>query len=151
MIVIDLGCHAHERYDSIGVLIAKYHPAVLYGYDPHPDTKAGVAYRRGTMVVIVRAAAWTRNGQVSLELAGSGSHVSSRGPRVRCFNLCQWLKQLPKREPVILKMDVEGAEHQLIKELVRTRMDKRLTLLLLERHGAGLIPTLSCPVEKWWM
>ena len=137
-------------YDSPAALISKYHPAVLYGFDPHPDTWPGVTYQRGTIVVTVRAAAWTRNGQVSLELAGTGSHVSSRGPRVPCVDLCQWLGRLPKPEPVILKMDVEGAEYELARALHKTELDRRLRLLLLEEHG-GKLPPLRCPVEEWWM
>lgn len=150
MIVVDLGCHGHGMYDSPGELIAKYHPAILYGFDPHPDTAVGVSDRSGTKIITHRAAAWTRSGEVGFALDGSGSHIASRGKRVRCFDLCRWLGRLPEREPLILKMDVEGAEYTLLPALRSTRMDERLLLVLVEWHGTRRVH-LNCPVEEWWM
>lgn len=146
MIVVDLGCYSHGMFDSLGSLQRKYRPDVLYGFDPLAED--GIT-RIGKTAIVTRAlAAWLTDGTVPFVEAGTSSSVG-KGKLVPCFNLCSWLNTLPGE--IVLKMDVEGSEYALCKALKRWRMDMRLKLLLLERHGNGFIPELRCPVEPWWM
>ena len=146
MIVVDLGCFSHGVYDSIGSLQRKFHPDILYGFDPLAEDSVGRIGK--TVIVTRRLAAWTRDGTVPFNVASTRSAIG-KGKSVPCFDLCSWLHTLP--EPIILKMDIEGGEFAVVKELKRTRTDSRLALLLLERHGDRFIPELRCPVEPWWM
>ena len=148
MIVVDLGCWAHEQphLDSITPLCERYRPEILYGFDPL--TNDGVARLGDTVVVTRKLAAWLHDGRVPFKVAGTGSAVGL-GKDVNCFHLVNWLRTLPGE--IVLKMDVEGAEWPLARALWRARADTRLALLLVERHGDGKWPEMRCPVEEWWM
>jgi hypothetical protein len=148
MIVVDLGTWAHHNpgYDSVTALVDRFHPELLWGFDPLLETE-GACFLGDTLVVVRRMAAWTRDGETRFTHDGTGSKIG-KGRRVPCFNLCAWLETLP--QPIVLKMDVEGAEITLTRKLRETGMDERLALLLVELHG-GQLPDLHCPVEEWWL
>ena len=148
MIVVDLGCwnHGNPALDSISSLIAKYQPEILYGFDPLATD--GVV-RWGETIVVTRAlAAWLHDGMVPFKVSGTGSGVGI-GKDKPCFHLVNWLRTIP--EPIVLKMDIEGAEWSLVKKIKRTMIDKRISLRLVEKPGQLHWPELRCPVEEWWM
>jgi hypothetical protein len=126
-VVIDLGCHTHPGFpedESVHVLIDRFKPGVLFGFDPHPDLEIGPTVIGDTEVTLSRSAAWTYDGLIDYDPGD------------------------------IVKMDVEGAEYPLIRHLIETGADKKLARLLVEWHQpttgrAYLLSLLSCPVEEW--
>ena len=61
--------------------------------------------------------------------------------RVRVVNICKWLNDsFTIRDHLVLKMDVEGAEHGIVSELARTGVAKLLDVFSVEchpvRHGS---------------
>ncbi len=161
-IVVDLGCYAHGKHNSIDSLIAKYEPDVLFGYDPHPDVKEGVFDVFGTTVIIANAAAWTDDFGVCLQVDGVCTAIIADGEPVASFDFSAWLATLPREADIIVKMDIEGAEYRLLPALHDSGMDKRLSLVVLETHSdeeflgrvPGVTPVpieVACEVSKWWM
>lgn len=156
MIVVDLGyveyavyddTGAITVYDSVGSLIEKYHPEIVFGFDPLGEE--GIERRDGATVVTAPLAAWLHNRNVPFILQGTASTIGKSVRSVPCFDLAAWLSTLP--QGTIVKMDVEGAELALCHRLRRTKVDARLGLLIVETHGDIKLPEMRCPVEEWWM
>lgn len=149
MIVVDLGCHTHRDQDSITPLIARYNPLVLYGFDPHPDTRDTITRINKTTVIVARKAAWTVDGNHHLAVDGTATKLDGQGDVLtQTFDLAAWLFVLP-RLPTILKLDVEGAEYDLLPHLRHRQADELLDGILIEWHGEPLSIDLACPVEDW--
>ena len=173
MIVVDLGCFPHRDEISIEPLVARYHPDVLYGFDPWPALVEGETMLDGTRVVLERKAAWIEDGEIEFarvrglrgwdstvmreknsrrEWAGAGDVI-----RVPCFDFSRWVRSLP--EPPVVKLDVEGAEFPILERLHGDGTDALVAELLVEWHDekmgdfaerkSGLMSRLRCPVGPW--
>ena len=160
MIVVDLGCAPHGGVDSTAILIKRFKPDRLYGFDPLAESGSG---RDGdTTVLIFAGAAWTHDGAVLFQDDTVASCIVTDEPEpvlheamrldpkparlVSCFDLASWLLRV--RERVILKMDIEGAEYTLLPRLIETGAIALIDLLLIEWHWEP-IEGLPCPVENW--
>ena len=172
-IVVDLGCFPHRDEISIERLIERYHPDVLYGFDPWPALVEGETYVGGTRVVLERRAAWIEDGEIEFArvrgLRGWDSTVMraknsrrewtgrSEVVRVPCFDFSSWLRGLA--EPPVVKVDVEGAEFPILERMHDDGTDALVAELLVEWHDekmvdfaerkAALLSTLRCPVAEW--
>lgn len=157
-IVIDLGCESHGL-DSTTLLIDRFRPDLLYGFDP--GSEESVSVYRGAALTRSSKAAWVWDGMVPFVDDGVASCLAPDGlpllpetmqlapqpPRpVECFDFSAWLERLNRHE-VVLKMDVEGAEYALLEHLIKTGMIKRVGLLLIEWHPSAVV--LPCRVETW--
>lgn len=145
MIVVDVGCarHGTRRNSSISRLRRRFRPEMIYGFDPlaRPYRRPGIEVRR--------EAAWLYDGEVGFVAAGTESHLDYGSElRVRCFDLARFVGQLPPHD-LVLKLDVEGAEYDLLARLCEAGLDWRLSLALVEWHGEHEHPPLACPVEEW--
>jgi len=163
-IVVDLGCvgYAREGYfeDSISLLVTRFKPAVLFGFDPHPGLKDAVGQVYGTTVITSRRAAWTNDEDVGLCLQGNCTHVDlDEKQRAKAFDLAAWVRTLPEAR-IVLKVDVEGAEYVLLPHLIRHGVMNRFSHLLVEWHEgpyangyetdrASILADIDCPVEEW--
>jgi FkbM family methyltransferase len=173
MIVVDLGCFPHRDEISIEPLVERYHPDVLFGFDPWPGLVEGETYVGTTRVVLRRKAAWIEDGEIEFSwvrgLRGWDSTVmkakNSRGEwsgageivTVPCFDFSAWLRRLP--EHPVVKLDVEGAEFPILEQLHEDGTDARVAELLVEWHDekmadfaerkAALLSVLRCPVTEW--
>jgi FkbM family methyltransferase len=170
-IVIDVGCATHGGDRSIEPLIERFHPEVLFGFDPQVFECMYVT--DGTVVVLSDKAAWTVNGRIRFDGNSLGARVVDKGGKhVRCFDLAQMIAKEGRR-PLYLKLDCEGSEYPIIEKLIKTRVDATIDLLLVEWHcqscGHGiwshavtcdqmeeaeaqaiaLEDRLACPVERW--
>ncbi len=164
MICVDVGCHDHPAHegqsqDSIGRLIERFQPRVVWGFDPHPGVPVGSTMRGGARVVRERKAAWTHDGTVAFEQSEGlplRSHVGGSGTQVPCFDLAEFLiAQLPQGH-IVVKLDCEGAEYPLLSRIIDQDVDEFLTLVLVEWHEPRrwqarrrLERALRCPVEPW--
>jgi FkbM family methyltransferase len=160
-VVVDLGCHFHPDNPSdasVVTLLARFRPALFYGFDPHPDTAETCAFLDGGKVTIRRQAAWTFDGETGYYANGITSRLEDDGEPVACFDLAAWLTV---SGPVTMKMDVEGAEYELLEHLIATGADRNVERLLVEWHEPPIGPkqwkrrqrrilaALDCPVEDW--
>jgi FkbM family methyltransferase len=173
MIVVDLGCFPHRDEISIERLVERYHPDVLYGFDPWPALVEGESYVGVTRVVLERKAAWIEDGEIEfarvrglrgwdstvMKAKNSRQEWTSRGDviRVPCFDFSSWLRLLPER-PVV-KLDVEGAEFPVLERLHEDGTDALVAELLVEWHDekmenfaerrTALLSALRCPLGSW--
>jgi FkbM family methyltransferase len=173
VIVVDLGCFPHRDEISVELLVERYHPDVLYGFDPWPALVEGETYLDGTRVVLERKAAWIEDGEIEFArvrgLRGWDSTVmrakNSRREwtgaadviRVPCFDFSAWLRRLP--EYPVVKLDVEGAEFPILERLHQDSTDALVAELLVEWHDekmpdfaerkTALVSALRCPVSEW--
>jgi len=118
----------------------EYPNAKVTVYEPDPNL-AGILQRNIDRagcrnVVVVNAAAWTQDGDLAFDASGDDSgHVDpSGGTRVRAVDLA---KSLPERVD-LLKMDIEGAEFEVLQHLIRERAIEQVRNLAAEFH-----PTLK--------
>ena len=157
-VVVDLGCESHG-FDSTTLLIDRFLPDFLYGFDPGSDD--GVGVYRSAAVTRSSKAAWIYDGQVPFIDDGVASCLAPDGvpllpeamqldpqrPRlVDCVDFAAWLDRL-NRDEIVLKMDVEGAEYAILERMVETGAIDRVGLLLIEWHPSAVV--LPCPVETW--
>ena len=157
-VVVDLGCESHG-FDSTMLLIDRFLPDFLYGFDPGSDD--GVGVYRSAAVTRSSKAAWIYDGQVPFIDDGGASCLAPDGvpllpeamqlapqpPRlVECVDFAAWLDRL-NRDDVVVKMDVEGAEYMLLEHMIATGTIERVGLLLIEWHPSAVM--LPCPVETW--
>jgi hypothetical protein len=148
MIVVDLGCYPHGRDVSIEPLVSRFSPEVLYGFDPLVG--APTTYVVGdTRVHLSPKVAWTINGYVRFVQNGLRSRAfESEAGTTPCFDLAEFIRALPA-DDIVLKLDVEGAEYQLLPHLCATQTDELLSLILVEWHcmecGRGGDNVEGCP------
>ena len=148
VIVIDLGCYEHEVSKSVEPLIEQFHPEVLYGFDPLLPRSRTITIDE-TRCILSRKAAWTHAGRLGIRLSGTGTQVyEDPAGDVICFDLAKFIARLPAKEPVVLKLDVEGAEYPLLEHLRDKGLDLRLTLALVEWHSLARVE-LMCPIQEW--
>lgn len=164
-LVVDVGCYP-LGHDSIHGLIERFDPAWVAGFDPYPEQRNRTYRVGGTMVVEERAAAWTRDGAISLVENGTASTVMQEAEvdgdlvEVRCFDFPAWLAAVtrPSHSRIIVKLDCEGAEYPLLERMIELGVDARLELLLVEWHRsipgaerrrAAIVESLRCPLEPW--
>lgn len=169
-IVVDVGCFPHRDEISIEPLIRRYRPDLLYGFDPWPALVEGEREFEGTRVVLSRKAAWIEDGEIEFaRVRGFRAWNSTvmrakatRGEwtdagdviRVPCFDFSAWLRELP--EPAVLKLDVEGAEFEILEKMVDEGTDLLVSELHVEWHDdrmpgftarrEALMARLRCPV-----
>lgn len=152
MIVVDLGCATYGGADSIGWLIDRYKPSRLYGFDPQGETGHGWGDVEvdGVPCTFEAKAAWLYDGQVEFRIDENRSAVEAGQPSVPCFDLAEFVYSLPRVD--VLKLDVEGAEYQLLGHLIRTNADEWIGRILVEWHRGEdrlILGSLHCPVEEW--
>ena len=152
--VLDLGCIPRNGAESLPILAWEYTPDVLYGLDPGDDLEEGKFKKGATKVELRRAAAWTYDGTVLFHEDGSGSRIGEYGVEVPCVDISKWLVKLKRRfSEIIVKMDIEGAEVQVLSKMIADGTDGLVTELLVEWHDDGdtLMEQLECPVRLWWL
>lgn len=168
MIVVDLGCCPQEGERSIEPLVNHYRPQALYGFDP--DDKARTVDIGGTLVVVANEAAWTYDGEIKL---GNGAHnglydtivpdyaphgVWNRIRTVRCFDFAAWLLDHPV--PTVVKMNVEGAEFELLRHVLDRGADEHVREWIVQWHDdrmpaeyadrrSELEQRVRCPIRTW--
>ena len=71
MIVVDLGCAAHGQWDSPRWLEERFHPRVIYGFDP--IVEEGTYLVNNTTVIVENKAAWTYDGELQFIPDGTAS------------------------------------------------------------------------------
>ncbi len=156
-VVVDLGCASRNLCDSLTELAREYRPDIIYGFDPFADPSQTEA--DGVPVKVETKVAWVYDGTIPFLEDGTGSRISTYSDPVPCFDFVPWLKRLcGDYDEVFVKMDIEGAEYELIGRMLDADVDKLVDYLLVEWHGvhwetesAALVERLRCPFKQWWM
>lgn len=168
MIVVDVGCARFGGDFSIERLVEWFEPRMLYGFDPQwigpRSWEAGSTYCH-----VFREAAWTYSGHVRWAGEGLGAHVPDGDEfsetAVKCLDLAGFIANLRSREdePIVLKIDAEGAEYPLLEHLIEHGVDERLSRCVVEWHSssnaaeaaqraerrAAIEANLRCDLEEW--
>lgn len=168
--VIDVGCARYGGDFSVERLIERFHPDVLYGFDPSWESNMFTPWDGlQTSTIFSTEAAWTYKGTVRFMHDGLNGQVGDHDfwPSVPCFSLSRFIHRLPTAGEIVLKLDCEGSEIPLLKDIHEKGADARLSLVLVEWHcencgmGNGLhseqcpeplinkVGGLRCPVEEW--
>ena len=158
-IVIDVGCADQGHDNSIRKLVDRFHPGMLYGFDP--AEAMGQAYMVEETSVFVNptawgSAAWITDGYVGYIAEGDRSRVvdeTESSAVAPCFDLARFIEALAEPE-IILKLDCEGAEVPLLDHLRLSGADKQLSLILVEYHcqncgGGGGWHAPDCPSPRF--
>lgn len=162
MIVIDVGCCPQGPEESVHHLIDRFHPDVLFGFDPFPELVSHVECIDGTVCLFSPRAAWTHDGHVAYSADGILSTampelMTKESKLVPCFDLATWLLALPI-DPIVVKFDAEGAEFDILDRFHMLGVDALLALVLVEWHDEidpsgerkdELTAKLRCPLELW--
>lgn len=158
-VVVDVGCASHPEHqgasqDSVGLLVERFRPARLIGFDQ--QLPGLIATRiRSTRVLLYPVAAWTHDGEVDYDPSPAAPLSASVGAglaSVACVNLAAWIPS-----DTVLKIDAEGAEYPLLEYLLNSPAILRVTRLLVEWHPVdgwearrdAILGRLRCPVEEW--
>jgi len=158
MIVIDVGCTYHPNADSVDYLLERFHPTVLYGFDPLVSERNDTV--GDTRVILTASAAWVRDGTIRFARDGARSRINLTGEeQVPCFDFSSWLRAVPDSgNEIVLKIDAERAEYALLERLIADELDHRLARVLVEWHEGpfdwkrrqgSILDRISCPVEDW--
>jgi len=148
--VIDVGCAKWGEAESIPYLVERFQPRLLIGLDPAATNDC--YFVAGTSVITFGVAAWTHVGEVGYIESGTRSHISMEGRQVGCFDLGRLVEQFGPK--VILKIDAEGSEYPLLRDIIERKLDEMIQLALVEWHDPDdgrmdIIRRLSCPYEEW--
>lgn len=159
MIVIDVGCAKHGSEDSIPILLERFKPSMLYGFDPLLDPAQHEAQIGKTRLLFFRAAAWVYDGEIGFAPSGSRSHIDVEAPPCVCIDLAKFIERRDEQEAMVLKIDAEGSEYLLLQHLHKHDLDKRLSRVWVEWHPNPYDPAraleqdlktrLRCEVEDW--
>jgi FkbM family methyltransferase len=123
--IIDLGSNAGA---TIHYFRARYPEAKIIGLEPDPDTFSRLRRNVGGManVTVRQEAVAARDGEAILApspLSWASALRSASGPgvRVRTRNLDSLMNELGLDSIDVLKIDVEGAEHEVLESFKRMR------------------------------
>lgn len=134
MIVIDGGCSDHGyEYGSLKRLADMYPGAKVIGFDPLDDGQA----------------LWTFDGVIGFNRNGTSSRVTEdpRSEQVPCVDIARIIDELEDPH-IVLKLDVEGAEHVLLPYLLERGVARDIELLLVEWHDFS--PNMRADIEREW-
>lgn len=150
-VFIDLGCYTGDSIKEFynWAKVANYDPETfeIYGFDASPNYKKEweTLEKRWPNVTFKQAAAWIKDGEQTFYI-GHSAHGSSlmaeklRSPFARrkitapTFDFATFLSQFKGADTCILKIDIEGAEFDLLEHLIDTKTVIIPTHILIEWH-----------------
>lgn len=152
------GCSVRKfrnEYDPLGLFrIYTFEPNPQYesmyeNISKHQLVKAAVDSQEGERLFYVdvengHGSTFFKN-KLTREEGGYGVLNREQPLRVRTVNLSNWLKEhATSRDYVVLKLDVEGAEYDILESLVKTGAIKLIDRLFVEWHWQKI----SIPKER---
>lgn len=147
-VFIDLGCHDGDSVEEFrNWRKVAFDPDMewdIYAFDPNPNFKDRWKIVEDEHTHFYQKAAWIKDDTVGFALADDplGSTIipekekswnNSQHIRVKTFDFSKWLKKF-KDNFVVVKMDIEGAEFELLEKMIADDTDKICDYLLVEFH-----------------
>jgi FkbM family methyltransferase len=136
--------------------IRRYPDFEFFAFEPQPELSAEgprvIAEHPNTKITFFNKAVWTRNGMVTFYLAtrweenyqaGSTLVEGKIAPvldlenpvQVEAIDFSEWLgRNFSPEDFVMIKMDIEGAEYDVIEKIVADRHQDRIDEMLVEFH-----------------
>jgi len=150
-ILIDCGAFTG---DSLPTLIKGYGPFDrIVCFEANTNLEVQAPDNWPGIVEVINAAVWKEDGEMRFfmgdqdisssvmenKVTGNLSHENSN--IVPCINLARWLEENTRAEDnVTLKIDIEGAEYDVLDKLSSNPVLKRLDNILVEWHENRLTP-----------
>lgn len=155
-IYIDLGCYDG---DSVLAFMANLrlpvapHLFEVYAFDPNPNFKASwrTISKLHPNVRFERSAAYNRDGKAPYSLHPTDDDLGSsiipakndwghgKLLQVKCFDFSHWLQEFAGAF-IIVKLDVEGAEFDILEKMVADGTDQLVGQFWIEWHDGKLEP-----------
>jgi len=126
-----------------------------------PNQKFFDCYSEFSNHTLIKSAVWTYDGNLNFYLskapdsAGSSLYPDKIDPihkmsiikdnqtRVDCIDLSQWIaNNFDKNDEIILKMDIEGAEYEVIQKMINEKTINYINSIFIEWHW-NKIPSIS--------
>lgn len=154
MIYVDAGCYngdTVEQFVNWGQLFGDISNSEVYGFDPNPNFDKeweDIIERQSQHVKkmeFYKKAAWIEPGTMEFSLSDIGSTLMKEKNtwdnndviEVETFDLSEWLTQFRGLE-VCLKLDIEGAEYEVLKKMIGDGTDAICELMFIEWHGSKM-------------
>jgi FkbM family methyltransferase len=128
--------------------------ATVYGFEPHPKllTFLQQKYQGNDWITLFPKAVWHQSGSMPfyiddredddlLDRSQRASLVAGEGREafdVEVIDLTEWIRTviLPQHgEVYLLKIDIEGAEFELVEKLIETKLYKKIRHIVCETHA----------------
>jgi len=117
----------------------------IYAFDPTPRVNIS---KENFITNFYKKAAWTRTGTIEFNTTNRrGGKVNSVYHRflgktnviqVSCIDFDKWIREkFAKEDNIIIKMDIEGAEHELLEQMYKNGSISYINILYLEKHSLG--------------
>lgn len=142
---------------GIATDIMRFMDAVVYGFEPHPELFAFLTqkYKNDEKVIFRNSAVWDKNDTLDFKISSvENENVIGLSERSSLFdNITFKNKYKSVRVPVVdltefielgllkkhneiylLKMDIEGAEFDLIEKIIKTGMHRKIKYIVCETH-----------------
>lgn len=138
-IYIDCGCYNGDTIHYAKIIGADE----VYAFDPI----SFVEWLKIPDVKFSSKAVWTFDGEISFyDMKSVGSTLikeklnAKTGDliKVECFDFSKWLEQF-RGDYVVVKMDIEGAEYEVLKKVIEDKNDDIINLLIVEFHSSKII------------
>ena len=124
-----------------------------------PNSKPPTIY--GNKTTLIRKAMWIYDGQIQFYEKSNSSqgntmlvektNLENRNykPRaVECISLSRWIvTNFTKKDYIILKLDIEGAEYEVMKDLEENKVFKFIDIFFCEIHGLKCGKTFEQSIE----
>jgi hypothetical protein len=81
----------------------------------------------------IQKAAWVYDGVCQFSGTGEGANIFDMGKEVECIDFSKFLKQFEGQE-IIVKMDIEGAEYDILEKMIKDGTDKLVKEFWIEWH-----------------
>jgi len=125
-----------------------YPNSIIYGFEPDKKTfellKKNVAQNKLTNVHLINAAISNKNGKIDFfvdpEKPGNPAMSTISGEKARykttvqSISLSSFIKENNIHNIDFIKMDVEGSEKEILKDLNKNKMFKKIKKLIIEYH-----------------
>jgi FkbM family methyltransferase len=125
---------------SVKKYLNKYNPDEIYSFEPNPVFKKSNPY-------LIQKAIWIYDGQVKLYLDSkhrlesssiikNKKHISDKYMIVDCIDFSKWIinKFNTKQHEIDLKLDIEGAEYEVLNKMIKDGSIKLINKLFIEFH-----------------
>lgn len=149
LIILDLGANdgcSIKKFEKIlqkkSILDYK-----IYSFEPHPYFQQHLKKFENEKISIIPKIAYTKNGREKLYISTIGNDGSTiyndkktNGVDINKFVICdtidiaEFIQSLPTNITLWVKMDIEGAEYDLIPHLYNTNNLKKVDKLFIEWH-----------------
>ena len=114
----------------------------LNGRDRYTVVPAAVGNAKGWTTVYETPQQLIRGGALS------NTRLEMQPKRVNTVDVAEWLLHLPADAYVFLKMDIEGAEHDLVRRMEQLGSHRRVHILSIECHGKKCRRTME-RIKSW--